>query len=536
MSYVLWCLVLACAAAQPVETSTEATTHLYVRTTPSGAQILLDGKELGTSPGVFPVKPGQRRRLVIELDGQVAKEQQITIRDGRITRIELTLIPPEPAGTAAPLAETGPAKKPRPAADKPLSFGPVVERVVNDDDPKLGDFLIGFDTGQVHSPPVEQMKRAQQALEQWVVEAGVDAVGETKTSVRGLMGVDMIVVPIASGRWDRISPNDVAEAVALGKPGRPIPISGKGDLPATFIFQTREGGMGVLQIFDFVEKPRGVKIRYKPVERRERKEDIVILTFEIDREPTPGDEPVDVEDLLTAISRRLDRGWVGRARVGRIGNQRVEVVVSTTDPEQVRRIERLVQSPGTIEFRILANDRDHKALIERALKEDDRRVLNPDGTLAAWWVPVAPGQEQSSWKQQEVATRTIQEDGRQTLEVLVVADPFDVTDAYLVEATSTADSRGKPSVGFTFDSRGGQLLGGLTGANLPDKSDGFSRQLGIILNGQLHSAPAVRSTIRERGEITGDFTREEVEDLTNVLNAGALPMPLEKVSELRASQ
>ncbi|NQT11896.1 MAG: PEGA domain-containing protein [Planctomycetes bacterium] len=682
MSYALWCLALACAAAQPVETSTEATTHLYVRTTPSGAQILLDGKELGTSPGVFPVKPGQRRRLVIELDGQVAKEQQITIRDGRITRIELTLTPPKPAADselppdakvesrsvgkkvsdfpeavdlstpesacaafhrachrldAAAVADlswgstargekqfwaesspeevaiynkarmegkilevltykkelaavisrqTFPPNKGRYlyslrgfgridgkwkslgeercpsleaaaklfsekadrlwqsfqeergtlAVDKPLSFGPVVERVVNDDDPKLGDFLIDFDTGQVLSPPVEQMKRAQQALEQWIVEAGVDAVGETKTSVRGLMGVDMIAIPISSNRWDRISPNDVAEAVDLGTPGRPIPISGKGELPATFIFQTREGGMGVLQILDFVEKPRGVKIRYKLVERRERKGDVVVLTFEVDRKSLPDAGAVDIGDLLSAIFRRLNRGWVGRVRVDRIGNQRIEVIVSTTDPEHVRRIERLVASPGTIEFRILANDRDHKDLIERALEKDDRRVLNPDGTLAAWWVPVAPGQEENSWKQQGIATRTIQEDGRQTLEILVVADPFDVTDAYLVEATSTVDSRGGPSVGFTFDSRGGQLLGGLTGANLPDKSGDFSRQLGIILNGQLHSAPSVRSTIRERGEITGDFTREEVEDLVDVLNAGPLPVPLEKLSEVRTSR
>jgi hypothetical protein len=38
----------------------------------------------------------------------------------------------------------------------------------------------------------------------------------------------------------------------------------KGDLPTTYFFKTREGGIGVLQIVGFTERePRGVKIRYK---------------------------------------------------------------------------------------------------------------------------------------------------------------------------------------------------------------------------------------------------------------------------------
>jgi hypothetical protein len=33
--------------------------------------------------------------------------------------------------------------------------------------------------------------------------------------------------------------------------------------PMTFAFKTSSGGLGVLQIAGFIEKPRGVKIRYK---------------------------------------------------------------------------------------------------------------------------------------------------------------------------------------------------------------------------------------------------------------------------------
>ena len=37
----------------------------------------------------------------------------------------------------------------------------------------------------------------------------------------------------------------------------------EGKLPATYVFQTREGGSGLLQITGFAHKPPGVTIRYK---------------------------------------------------------------------------------------------------------------------------------------------------------------------------------------------------------------------------------------------------------------------------------
>jgi hypothetical protein len=36
--------------------------------------------------------------------------------------------------------------------------------------------------------------------------------------------------------------------------------------PAVWLFKTREGGTGILQITGFTENPRGVKLRYKLVQ------------------------------------------------------------------------------------------------------------------------------------------------------------------------------------------------------------------------------------------------------------------------------
>ena len=46
------------------------------------------------------------------------------------------------------------------ASEQTLSFGPVIERFINNDDPKLGDNLIDFDTGAVASLPEDVVEKA----------------------------------------------------------------------------------------------------------------------------------------------------------------------------------------------------------------------------------------------------------------------------------------------------------------------------------------------------------------------------------------
>ena len=97
------CLLMA-LAAPPVETSPTPTTRLYVRTIPPGARVLLDGKELGTTDGLFLVPPGTGK-LSISMEGQQPHIRQVEISEGQITRIEVTL-PQQEQTPAAPT--TGP--------------------------------------------------------------------------------------------------------------------------------------------------------------------------------------------------------------------------------------------------------------------------------------------------------------------------------------------------------------------------------------------------------------------------------------------
>jgi len=173
---------------------------------------------------------------------------------------------------------------------------------------------------------------------------------------------------------------------------------------------------------------------------------------------------------------------------------------------------------------------DHKTLIDQAQAEEETVVVDSDGEELGRWIPVATNRA-DSFDYPEIACRSRQVAGKDVLEILVASDPFNVNGSHLKRVLPSVDSQGVPCVNFTLDSKGARLFGGLTGNNLPDKVSDFTRKMGIILNDELHSAPAIRSTIFDRGEITGSFTQDEVEDLCAILNAGSLPAPIRLVDQ-----
>lgn len=257
----------------------------------------------------------------------------------------------------------------------------------------------------------------------------------------------------------------------------------------------------------------------------------VVLIYEVDPDRTRNPGSVNMRHLVAAIDQRLNAGWHKGARVRELEDGRIEIGISGNDPEVVRRIERIVERQGTVEFRILANRRDHKALIERARSEDASVLRDADGKIQAWWVPVQAGMESSFRDSPEIASRSKGQADREILEVLVVKDLFDVTGAYFTDAVVDWDEAGNPCVLFELDSAGARLFGRLTATNLPDPADGFHRQMGIILDGRLYSAPRIKSAIYDRGVIEGLFTDQEVEDLAAVLNAGSLPTAIRQVEK-----
>ena len=80
-------------------------------------------------------------------------------------------------------------------------------------------------------------------------------------------------------------------------------------------------------------------------------------------------------------------------------------------------------------------------------------------------------------------------------------------------------------VSFTLDRVGAKRFGKATSA-------GIGKQLAIVLDGKIISAPVIRDTIASgSGQISGGFTFQSATDLALLLRSGALPAPLNIIEE-----
>ena len=80
-------------------------------------------------------------------------------------------------------------------------------------------------------------------------------------------------------------------------------------------------------------------------------------------------------------------------------------------------------------------------------------------------------------------------------------------------------------VSFTLDRVGAKRFGKAT-------SNGIGKQLAIVLDGKIVSAPVIRDIIASgNGQISGNFTFQSATDLALLLRSGALPAPLNIIEE-----
>lgn len=95
----------------------------------------------------------------------------------------------------------------------------------------------------------------------------------------------------------------------------------------------------------------------------------------------------------------------------------------------------------------------------------------------------------------------------------------------LVDAQPSFDQYNRPLVAFKFDSLGARKFGDATRHNV-------GKIFAIILDDKVISAPRIQEPILGgAGQITGNFTVQEAQDLALLMRAGALPAPLNVIEE-----
>lgn len=246
-----------------------------------------------------------------------------------------------------------------------------------------------------------------------------------------------------------------------------------------------------------------------------------------------------MDRMVGAVSQRINRSGTEEVTVRKVGRDRIEVIVPGEDPQAVDEIKRQITRLGSLEFFICADSTDQQIVRMANELDKSQTVLEMDGEVVARWIPAFEKNGVPKFLDETVIRRSVQKtrevngkmENYDTEEYLLLVEPPEesVTGKYLRSATPDFDQNGAIVVSFTFDQTGGYLFGQLTGRNAP-KPGLPPRKLAIVLDKKVFSAPNINEQITNRGQISGGaggFTRAEAEELSNVLNAGALEVPID---------
>ncbi len=175
---------------------------------------------------------------------------------------------------------------------------------------------------------------------------------------------------------------------------------------------------------------------------------------------------------IEVIRRRIDATGTLEPSIQQQGADRILIQVpGLQDPQE---LERLLGKTAKLEFRMLAD--------------------SPSGD-----VDLLPNKDEGGQKV--------------PVERRVMADGSELTDAQPAFDQQTNE----PMVSFKFNLRGAQKFGQATSENV-------GRRMAIVLDGVVQSAPVIRTAITGgSGQITGNFTVKDANDLAILLRAGALP-------------
>jgi len=188
--------------------------------------------------------------------------------------------------------------------------------------------------------------------------------------------------------------------------------------------------------------------------------------------------------------------------------------------------------PGTEELEVplaeIAEDRPFTSYILSGygggIAVDQRQMREVEALLATQQARrVIPPNAQFFWANEILP---IQGGGEGRVLYLLDADVA-LDGSSLIDATTRPDPDDPTllNVGFTLDRAGAVRFGRITGDNI-------GRQLAIVLDGKVRSAPVIETKIPGgEGRITGLDDDEEAKDVAIVLRAGALPAPVSIIEE-----
>jgi preprotein translocase subunit SecD len=207
-----------------------------------------------------------------------------------------------------------------------------------------------------------------------------------------------------------------------------------------------------------------------------------------------------IGQAVETIRNRVDALGVTEPVIVPEGEDRI--VIQLPGVDDPARVKDIIKTTAQLQFRI----------VEGTTAPDAQTLFNSLTPAARETVDILPGSRQD-------------ELGRNVgVEYYAIRKSVPVSGRDLKTARVEKGRLGEPVIGFSLTPEGAPKFGELTGNNV-------KRQLAIVLDNKVVSAPVINSRIDDKGIIEGSFTQQQATDLALILRSGALPASLTTLEE-----
>jgi preprotein translocase subunit SecD len=209
---------------------------------------------------------------------------------------------------------------------------------------------------------------------------------------------------------------------------------------------------------------------------------------------------------LETIDRRINALGLTEPTIQRHGRKDNEILVQLPGEGDPARAKAVIQAGGQLELKLV---------------EDPTSYPSQAAALAAHGGVLPPGTELVPGRSES------RDPSAPTGEVWYVLSRAPVvTGRDLRSATENRNSNnpGQFQVNFSLSAEGAHRFGPFTEQNV-------HRQMAIVLEHRVYSAPVINSRIDDQGFIEGNFSEQSAHDLAIVLRAGALPASIKYLEE-----
>ena len=207
---------------------------------------------------------------------------------------------------------------------------------------------------------------------------------------------------------------------------------------------------------------------------------------------------------VEVLRRRVDTIGVAEPDIRPLGANKIMIQLPGLSEADQAKAKKLVTEAAFLEFALVHENSD------RLIADE----LIPDG-----------------YKKYAYTSKDAQGD-KFTRDVLVeIENEYGLKGEHITSAYPSRDPLTQsPMILFGFNSEGASAMGNLT------RQENIGKQMAIILDGKLLSAPVLQDRITSNGQITGDFTSEEAATIANaLLNPLKAPLTIEEEMSVEPS-